>query len=355
MNPPLLMIGSAAYNSADETFRAWGPTLAPHLGALPDGEVQDRRLWIQRLYYQVFNGHPDLEVLRRPAPIDGAEQPLPRKREEAFRFRVKPGVDKLKFGLPGWRLGYAKDAINSYNLFRALKELKILPQHTRFQVSIPTPNSACNPAVFEDSGLRAAQQGYLDATFAEVENICAQIPHDELAIQWDSSWEVTDVYGGTSLPVEGALDRNLDQYGRLSEAVPAGVQLGIHLCFGTFGGWPRFAPDDLGAAVDLSNGIIEVSRHGLEWIHIPTLDTVDPAFYAPLANLKLKGAKVYLGMIHSFDTFEARLEVARRFLPDFGLAAYCGFGRLTREEMDQIVDDHLKALQIAGFANVQPD
>ena len=355
MNSPLLMIGSAAYDSADETFRSWGPTLGQHLRAMPDGEVQDRRLWIQRLYYQVFNGHPDLEVLRRPESIDGVEQPLPRKREEAFRFRVKPGVDKLKFGMPGWRLGYAKDAINSYHLFRALKDLQILPAAPRFQVSIPTPNSACNPAVFEDGSLRAAQQGYLDATFAEVENICAHIPHDELAIQWDSSWEVTDVYGGTSLPVEGALERNLGQYGALSKAVPEAVELGIHLCFGTFGGWPRFAPDDLGAAVALSNGIIDVSGRRLDWIHIPTLDTVDPAFYAPLADLKLMKTRIYLGMIHSFDTFEARLEVARRYLPDFGLAAYCGFGRLTREEMDQIVDDHLKALQIAGFANVKPD
>jgi hypothetical protein len=35
------------------------------------------------------------------------------------------------------RLGYARDAVNSYFVFRVMKEKGVLPPHIRFQVSIP--------------------------------------------------------------------------------------------------------------------------------------------------------------------------------------------------------------------------
>lgn len=343
---PLLMVGSAPYKTADETFRTWSNSVAPHLVAIPDGEVLDRRMWVQRLYYQVYNGHPDLDVVQRPIADDGTEMPIPRTRAEAFKFKVKPSVEKVKLGLPGWRLGYAKDAINSYLLFRALRDQGLFEAGTRFQVSLPTPNSVCNPAVFDLEGLDAARSGYLDALVAEIANICDHIPHEDLAIQLDSSWEITDVYGETALPVADALTRNLTQYSAICEAVPAQVQLGVHLCFGTFGGWPRFAPSDLGEAVSLTLGIVRSSSRAMDWIHIPTLDTLDKAFYAPLARLEGIATRIYLGMIHSMESFEERLAVARQFLPSFGIAAYCGFGRLTRAEMDGIVEDHLEALDL---------
>ena len=70
----------------------------------------------------------------------------------------------------------------------------------------------------------------------------------------------------------------------------------------------------------------------VDWIHIPALDRTDDAFYAPLKRLDAKGARVYLGAIHSMATLPQRLDAARKFLPDFGLAAYCGFGRTPVEQ-----------------------
>ena len=61
------------------------------------------------------------------------------------------------------------------------------------------------------------------------------------------------------------------------------------------------------------------------------------------------GADVYLGAIHSMPTLKARLDVARKFLPRFGLAAYCGFGRTPPAQLPSILDDHLAALKIAGL------
>lgn len=45
--------------------------------------------------------------------------------------------------MPGWRLGYAKDAQNSYAIFQAMKREGKVPANTRFQVSLPAVNSVC--------------------------------------------------------------------------------------------------------------------------------------------------------------------------------------------------------------------
>jgi hypothetical protein len=46
--------------------------------------------------------------------------------------------------------------------------------------------------------------------------------------------------------------------------------------------------------------------------------------------------------------FKERIVTARKYLPDFGLGAYCGFGRLPVSELPEILADHLKAIEIAA-------
>ena len=137
---------------------------------------------------------------------------------------------------------------------------------------------------------------------------------------------------------------------RHSAKLPDNVALGFHFCFGTFGGWPRFSPPDLGRTIELVNACVAAVPRRVDWVHVPTLDRTDDDFYRPLARLDARGARPYLGMIHSMPTFQKRLDVARKFLPEFGLAAYCGFGRNPPEDMPRTLDDHLKALTLAGLA-----
>ena len=85
-------------------------------------------------------------------------------------------------------------------------------------------------------------------------------------------------------------------------------------------------------------------------MHIPVLDRSDDAFFAPLKELKPQGSRVYLGAIHNMATLRERLAAARNFLPDFGLAAYCGFGRTPPEQLPQLLEDHLKALDLLKAA-----
>jgi hypothetical protein len=186
-------------------------------------------------------------------------------------------------------------------------------------------------------------------TRAEIATIIDKIPAEELAIQWDCSTEVQDAYGGIpGFPLAGAIERNLAEVRNLSPHIPSGAALGYHLCFGTLGGWPRFQPDDLGQVVQLANAFVAASGRRVDWIHLPVLNRSDDAFFAPLKDLQPKGARVYLGAIHNMTRFKKRLATARKYLPEFGLGAYCGFGRLSESELPNVLADHLKAVEIAA-------
>ena len=345
----LLLVGSIPLESASEVMTLAADQLGGHLDCMPDGEVLDRRFWVVRMWFQVFSAHPAFEVEQRPAAAAGHEKLIPTGLEDMWRFKLKPGVTEIEFDEPGWRLGYAKDAQNSYAIFSAMKREGKIPEQTRFQGSLPSVNSVCNPNILgnDEAQLAIVRAGFEKAMAAEARKICEIIPNEELAIQYDCSFEVTDVNGGLELVTGTPLERNLGQFEALTEAVADDVQLGFHLCFGTFGGWPRFAPESLGPTVELANGIKQATGRSIDWIHIPALDTEDEGFYASLADLALGHTRVYLGLVHTMETFEARYRVARKFLPDFGLGAYCGMGRLEPEAVPGSFKDHVKAVEIA--------
>jgi hypothetical protein len=346
----VLLVGSIPLDTVDEVFRTFGTTLGPSLAAMPDGEVGPRKHWISRIHFQVLAGHYQLEAVRHPEPENGIERLFPRNARDSWLFKVKDGVDRVNFGDPGWRLGYTRDAVNSYFVFKTLRERGVLAKSLRFQVSLPSVISALPPRIFPNpADVAKIRPGYTDALAAEIEMIAQKIPNEDLAIQWDCSTEVQDVYGAVpGLPKEGAIERNVEQFRRLSPLVPEKALLGYHLCFGTLGGWPRFAPPDLSATVELANAAIEASGRRVDWIHIPVLDGVGDEFFAPLKNLKPRGARVYLGVVHHMDGFKERIALARKYLPDFGVAGYCGFGRIPPDQMPAVLEEHVQAIKLVG-------
>jgi hypothetical protein len=348
MSKDLLLVGSIPYDTVADVFEKFGAPLGGHLAAMPDGEVGPRRHWISRVHYQVLSGHPEIETVRRPRPENGVERLNPRDAGDSWQFKVKPGVEKVRFGEPGWRLGFARDAINSYFIFKTLREQGRLAPHLRFQVSIPSVNSTLPPRIFPDvSDLERIRPGYQEALTAEIAKIVEKIPNDDLAIQWDCATELQDSYGGIpGFSRETAIARNVGQISAISPTIPDRVALGFHLCFGTIGGWPRFAPEDLSGAVEIGNAFIGSAGRRVDWIHIPVLDTTDDAFFAPLARLRPQGARVYLGVIHHLDGLPARIAKAKKYLPEFGLAAYCGFGRIPPADLPTVLAEHLAALEL---------
>jgi hypothetical protein len=72
----LLLVGSVPLETPEQVMRMFGAPLGPYLQSIPDGEVGDRRWWVLRLSWHVFLGHPELELIKRPALRlwpDGAE------------------------------------------------------------------------------------------------------------------------------------------------------------------------------------------------------------------------------------------------------------------------------------------
>ena len=69
-------------------------------------------------------------------------------REDVWQFKVTDGVDVVRFGNPGYRLGYAKDAVNSYFVFKTLRERGEFPKGLRFQIAMPMVNSVIRPLTF---------------------------------------------------------------------------------------------------------------------------------------------------------------------------------------------------------------
>jgi hypothetical protein len=350
MNKELLLVGSVPLDTVEEVMTTFGQPLGPHLPAMPDGEIGERRSWVNRFCYLLFNGHADLETVKRPKPVDGLEQLLPRTREDSWQFRVRPNVERVRFGNPGTRLGYARDAVSSYFVFKTLREKGVLPASLRFQISIPMVNSVVRALYFPDPrDVDRIRPGFEESLAAELDAIVKHIPAKDLAVQWDMAWEIQAVSGAATTPDEAKIATHTAPVARLSRHLPDGVALGFHFCFGTFGGWPAFAPETLGPTVDLANASIAAAGRRVDWVHIPVLDTTAEKFYAPLQGLATNGADVYLGAIHSMPSLKARIDVARKFLPTFGLAAYCGFGRTPPAELPQILADHLDAVKIAGL------
>ncbi|MGH7907224.1 MAG: hypothetical protein ACREP6_11410 [Candidatus Binataceae bacterium] len=349
MNNELLMIGSVPLETVEEVFQMFGGPLGSMMPCMPDGEVGDRQYWVDGVAYRVFNGHPELETLSRPAPDNGVERWRPRSLDDEWSFRVRKGVAQVRFGDPGWRLGFTKDAVNSYFIFRKLKEEGALPREMRFQVSMPLTNSAIVAYFHDSADFPRIVPGFEAAMRAEVAKMIEKIPPNDLAIQWDCALEIGDLEGELPyLPKDGAFERNVAPAGNLSRDIPEEVMLGYHLCFGTLGGWPVFQPKDLTNSVRFANAIVAESGRRVDFVHVPSLNRADDAFYAPLRDLKVGKTRVFLGEIHDMEdmnSFRKRLATARKYLPDFGLAAPCGFGRIDRSELPGILKDHLRAIE----------
>ncbi|WP_233121021.1 hypothetical protein [Tersicoccus sp. Bi-70] len=186
------LVGSITLPDAESTFRAAVEHLGDRLRRIPDGEVGDRFHWI------AFQ--PD-----RLGSAAGLERvgdaPVRVKHLDVRPLRIAPGVDPATLRLPP--LGYAEAALDSWEVFHRLQDEDVIPAGTRFQVSLPTPAAVVGAFVVPED--RAAfEPVYESALTAELEQILAAIPHESLAIQWDTAVEFgliesggyEDRYGG---------------------------------------------------------------------------------------------------------------------------------------------------------------
>src|SRR5205814_609432 len=160
--------------------------------------------------------------------------------------------------------GCAAAARASYREFAVLKRDGVVPAGCRFQVCLPTPLAPISAFVALPDQARV-EPPYEARMMAELDEILAGIPADQLGIQWDTNFEFGMLEGAFPTWFEDVKAGILERLLRISRRVPAEVELGFHLCYGdTLQGFHR-EPRDLGRpeeiATALSAGLGRARRH----------------------------------------------------------------------------------------------
>jgi hypothetical protein len=339
------LVGSVPLESAQDVLETCSKALGSHVSALPDGEVGHRIHWIVCQAVAVFHGHPQLELVHRPAPRDGKEQWLPKDYQDQWKFKIKPGVGAVTFD----NLKYADWAIESYAAFRRLRERGAIPARVRFQVCLPTPLAGFMSFFNAEDGKRA-HKPYEAAMMREVDRICAAIPHNDLSIQWDVAVETTSIESGRPPAIGGDMfELWRDEVAQMGPRVPRDVWLGYHICYGDFNHRHGIEPKDLSLSVRMLNEAVARAQRPVDFVHVAVpIDRSDDAYFAPLRDLRVGDARVFLGLVHYHDGVEGtlnRARTAKKFIKDFGIATECGFGRRQPETLAELLKIHRTAAE----------
>jgi hypothetical protein len=272
------------------------------------------------------------------------EVPQPPGEYGSFRsalMRLRDGLDPSTVSFVP--MGYAEAAIASYEVFTRLREEGILPQSCRLQVCWPTPLALAGMAVLESRP--AVEEIYEASLFAELDTILEAVPADDLAVQWDvsSEFEIWEGYEESHLsnPKADIVERLV----RWGEGIPAGVEMGYHLCYGSYQGQPFMKIKDTSNLVAMANPLCAGVSRPVNWLHMPVpIDRVDDAYFAPLQNLELQQeTELYLGLVHLPDGEEGarrRIEAARRVVPEFGVSSLCGMHYIPPEDIPALLGIH---------------
>jgi hypothetical protein len=317
--------------------------LGTHLSRLPDGETGERRRWI---YWQrtMLERHPAMEVDREAGLLelrqwDGSLL----RRAELLRFRAGVDAETVRF-----ETGYAEAALRSWSVFERRQRAGDLPAELRFQVCLPTPMSSAYmyvSPVSHDAYLRA----YEGALRRALDTIVAGIPSARLAIQWDICQEVLlfeNYFPSRPADYKARIGALL---ARLGQAVPAPVELGYHLCYGSPADQHLVMPRDTAILAEIAGMILAGAERPVDYLHVPVPgDRDDPAYFAPLRGLaRPPSLQLYLGLIHHADPEgdRRRIDAARDAVGAFGVATECGWGRTDPTRVPGLLASHRRAVE----------
>ena len=226
----------------------------------------------------------------------------------------------------------------------------VIAEGVKFQVSLPTPIAPTynNMLPSDRSVLLPA---LTERLMGEVDKIAAAIPHDHLGIQWDVCQEVL-AWEGYYEP--GPVDfrrETLDVLTRIGDAVPAAIELGYHLCYGSPADEHLVQPKDMGVMVEMTNAVTAGVKRPIQYFHMPVpKDRTDDVYFAPLEKLRLRPeTQLYLGLVHYEDAAgdAARLAAARRHVRVDGVATECGMARGDPARLASLLAAHVRAAETA--------
>ena len=184
---------------------------------------------------------------------------------------------------------------------------------------------------------------------SEVHQIAGALPNDRIALQWDVCQEVLAWEGYYERGPVDFRAETIDVLTKVGNAVPAGIELGYHLCYGSPADEHLVQPKDAGIMVEIANAIVAAVRRPIHFFHMPVpKDRTDDAYFAPLRQLHLgRQTDLYLGLIHHNDAAGdmGRLAAARRHANVDGIATECGMARGDPGRLPALLAAHARAAE----------
>jgi len=339
MSRNVYLVGSVPMASAADVFEQVSAALGARIKRLPDGETGPRGDWITWLE-PVF-----------------ADNPAFRKSGEFFRVHAS-GTGRERYALrPGFtpkdvrfdNLFYVDIAEASFAEFKRLKNAGKIAAGTKFQVDLVPAHSVI--WLFLVDALHAPIDPlYNDAVKREIDKICAAIPHDELAIQFDVASAVfarlerneASSYGRTKAETQETFSNIVVDLGN---RVPPDVDLLYHLCYGDSNHRHVVEPTDMADMVEFANRLSRNIKRPIGLIHMPVpRNRADDAYFGPLKGLALRPeTELCLGLVHHTDGIEGtkqRLATAKKYAANFSIATECGFGRRDPRTIPELLRIH---------------
>jgi hypothetical protein len=333
------LVGSVPMANARQVFEKVSAALGPRIKRLPDGETGERGDWITWLE-PVFAGHSAFQKSGQFFRVHASGT----WRE---RYALKPSIAAQDVHFDN--LFYADIAKQSYAEFKQLKDAGKIPAGTKFQVDL-VPAHSVIWLFLVDSLHAPIDPIYNQAVKREIDKIAAEMPHDELAIQFDVASAVfarlersePSSYGRTKLEMQETFANIVVDLGN---HVPANVDLLYHLCYGDSGHKHVVEPTDMNDMVEFTNRLLRKIKRPVQLVHMPVpRNRFDDAYFEPLDRLALPAeTELCLGLVHYTDGIEGtkrRIVTAKRHIPRFSIATECGFGRRDPATIPELLRIH---------------
>jgi hypothetical protein len=359
------LTGSLSLPDTETVFKTVSTEMPHRVKRIPDGETDTRSFYLLNIIAMLR----DAEGMMLGAPPPDMPSGVP-------ALALKAGVTAKDVRFKSF--GLAEAAIESFAVFDRLRKQGTIDADAKFLVCLLSPMEILSTALrFDFYGFEEEVDSVIKR---EIEQICAAIPHDRLAIQLDvisGVYEIDRIQSGA--PRRSTflvMDREevLNRYVRYSNWIPDDVELGYHFCFGdadmepdnvnkgrkalglndeaetersaAIGGGVSteeslrtsnrmldFQPQTAASMVEIASELTRRLRRPYNFAHMPfPMHRSSAEFVAPLKNLEYPpGADLYLGVVNWRDGVEGaqeRIALAQDVIPTFGISTCCGMGRI---------------------------
>jgi hypothetical protein len=340
--------GSVNLPDGETVMREISERIPNGVRRMTDGETGERNYWIQ---FQVerFNSIAELEAVGRHQAYEteGEAPAMP-------QYRLAPGASAA--AVQWGDLGYATAYRESFEVFRGLQQDGTIPADVRFQMQYPTPLAPVAGTIVPED-MAAVAASYERAMFADVDRVIGELPHDQIALQWDVAVEIGLLEGGFGERVP--LEQLLPALVRCVERIPGDVPTGMHLCYGDYGHQHFKQPESLATQVALVNAVVAGAARTVNWFSFTVPQSRrDDGYFAPLDDLLVgPETELYFALVPYYPDeqpagttaqqtrlIDAHLAASPTGAREWGICTECGMGRVRQSDVPRLLDVHREIL-----------